>query len=694
MLDFINGKNCTGCKMCGDICPVGAISYKTNKEGFWYPVVDKQLCVNCGLCEERCPEINAKKKMNPEEPKIYSVYSKAGKVRDDSTSGGLFRELAATVLEMGGMVAGCVYSEDYKSSYHTIVDNLDDLSRLMGTKYFQSNTAGIYSKVKKALEEGRAVLFAGTPCHNAALKMFLKQDYDKLYQMDFICNSINSPLAYRKYLEELEQRYKSPLKMIRFKDKKNGWTRLNIRMIFENGKVYEEDKYNSLWGKGLIKHNLFQRECCYECNYRELAHSFADITVGDFWGLEDEDAYNMFKGISIAMINSAKGEELFNKTRSKLFVKRRTTFDVLKGNQRALDNPILHENRKLFFEMLETNPFSVCVKKCTGETGRTDLKWKKEIKRIINYLRDGKISVWNYIYLNYFSKNVIRLSEAKIVPWKNVIFDLATDSQIVLEGYKDIEIGAKKLKGSKAETYIKMRKGAKWRILHGGQINYGVTLDIQRNAVLEMGDTSFNTGSVVIIQKRMKFGEMVRCGRNCMFLDSDFHQIQMQNGTMINPPQEIVVEDHVWFAGNAKVLRGTIVGENCIIGPNVVIKRNIPANSSVSTDGDIRIVNFPGRWSEKANRTYSENLFEGKKQILVGYGKDGKEYYRKQKKYIEIVIDNNLKDDLPITFKEFIRRYPVVDDGYVFVIGSTRYFRELYKMVKKVYPKAKIEMMN
>jgi coenzyme F420-reducing hydrogenase beta subunit len=603
MIDRLDKNACTGCRACGDICPKGAIVFKDNHEGFAYPYIEQDKCVGCGLCEKACPlfHLDDGKKENFT-AKVYAAMSKSGRVRDDSTSGGLFRELAVTVLKDGGAVAGCVYSDDYKSAYHTMIDKIDDLPRLMGTKYFQSNTEGIYEKVKKELDNGRKVLFAGTPCQNSALRSFLGREYPNLYQMDFICNSISSPLAYRKYIEELEEKHNSKVAKVRFKDKAFGWARLTFRIKFDNGDEMIKDRYNDMWGKGLIRYNLYQRMSCYNCSFRNSPSLSADITVGDFWGLKYDDPYDNHKGISLAVINTEKGNDLFNKTKDRLFIMPEKIETVREGNPRMLNNPILSNKREKFFKLLQNNSFSKSVEHCVGKN--RDLTPEKSIKghaKNCAKMLIRHVDIPKYIYLNYFSRNVVRKGTAHLIPYKNVILDMDKTSKIIIEGHKDIEIGKNKLKKSKAETLVRMGKNSVWQLHHGGELLYGTTVEIKDNAKLEMGWWGFNTGCVIVDQKYIKFGEGGMCGRNCVFMDSDFHQLRTRNGAMFNPPQDINIEDHVWFTANTRVLKGVTVGENSMIGPNSIIKKNIPPNSSVSIGDELQMTEFNGSWSIMSN---------------------------------------------------------------------------------------------
>ena len=170
MIDTIDKLKCTGCKMCADVCAVNAITFDTDIQGFWYPKVNSS-CVKCGACVKKCI-VERPLKITPNRIG-YAAYSKDDKIRRNSTSGGVYYELAHKILYEGGYLAGSVYSEDFYSAYHIISNNPKDLSRLMGSKYFQSDTEGIYSKVKQILDDNKEVLFTGTPCQVWALKEYL-----------------------------------------------------------------------------------------------------------------------------------------------------------------------------------------------------------------------------------------------------------------------------------------------------------------------------------------------------------------------------------------------------------------------------------------------------------------------------------------------------------------------------------------
>ena len=200
MISIKNNIDCCGCNACGDVCAHGAITFKTDIEGFWYPVVDETKCVDCRLCERVCPElhIGELKKNDNNPPVTVAAINKNMAVRWDSTSGGAFSALAEVMYEQGGYVSGAVYDENFLV-HNFVSDKPEDLSRLRSSKYLQSNAEGLYVRIRELLRNGKKVLACGTPCQMAALRLFLHKDYDNLVIVDFICRGVNSPKVYRKY---------------------------------------------------------------------------------------------------------------------------------------------------------------------------------------------------------------------------------------------------------------------------------------------------------------------------------------------------------------------------------------------------------------------------------------------------------------------------------------------------------------
>ena len=247
MIDIINKQDCCGCNACGDICPKDAITFVDDNEGFWYPKVDLNKCIDCHLCEKVCPilKINQLKKTNQNQGlSVYGGYSKDIVIRFDSTSGGLFSMLANAMYKQKGYVSGAIYTEDFKV-VNFISNDKKDLKKLRSSKYVESSAIGLYKRIKELLDKGEKVLACGSPCQMAALRSYLRKDYENLIIVDFLCRATNSPKVFEKYKESLEKRYGSPIIAIKDKNKDHGWHSLARKITFENGAIYYGEGHRS-----------------------------------------------------------------------------------------------------------------------------------------------------------------------------------------------------------------------------------------------------------------------------------------------------------------------------------------------------------------------------------------------------------------------------------------------------------------
>ncbi|MDU4892501.1 MAG: Coenzyme F420 hydrogenase/dehydrogenase, beta subunit C-terminal domain [Clostridium sp.] len=361
------GEACTGCYACYNACPRKSIEMIQNDKGFIYPKVNRDKCVECNICRNVCPQVNfLNVSNNYDKPKIYAGWSLDENIRLNSTSGGIFSELSKSILSKGGYVVGARYNDEHLVE-HYMIDKYDDIILLRQSKYIQSEIGLIFKCVKEKLERGSLVAFCGSPCQIAGLQNYLKKNYSNLICFDFVCRGVNSPKAYTKYLEMLEKEYKSNIKKVWFKNKTYGWNNFSTKIEFTNGKTYIKDRNSDLFMRGYIEQNLYIRECCFNCKYKEFPR-VADITLADFWGVGEKDkTLDSDKGTSLIMINSAKGKECLKNIQNSIFYKEMSLEDAINGNGCIYKSVEKNPKSDKFLRMLNKYEFDVCFKKCSKE---------------------------------------------------------------------------------------------------------------------------------------------------------------------------------------------------------------------------------------------------------------------------------------------------------------------------------------
>lgn len=356
MKEFWLEKNqCTGCAACVNVCPQSAIVMSEDKCGFNYPIINNK-CIDCGLCEKICNERLENNNSRFAEPNVYASWSLDNTVRYNSTSGGLFSEIAKKVLQSGGVVCGAKYNSDNLVE-HAIVEDEAGLKDIRQSKYIQSNINNIYSEVEKRLKQGKLVAFCGAPCQVAALYSYLRKEYGNLLTIDFICRGMNSPKAYKSWLDEIEDEEKSKAVRVWFKYKTNGWKRSPrcTRVDFENGKQRVYDQENNLFMCGYLGSNLYIRPSCANCDFKGIPRH-SDITLADFWKIDEKLDDN--KGTSLLMINSKRGREIFESILSQIFFEKMEISDILEGNVCFENSVEINPNSEKFLYSLDTMKFS------------------------------------------------------------------------------------------------------------------------------------------------------------------------------------------------------------------------------------------------------------------------------------------------------------------------------------------------
>lgn len=596
MINITDKSKCCGCCACGDICAHNAITFQTDIEGFWYPEVDRGKCVDCGLCEKACPELNISslKKNDYEKPvRTIAAIHKKMNVRWDSTSGGAFSALAETMYEQGGYVSGAIYNEDF-SVRNYISGNPDDLVKLRSSKYLQSKAEGLYREIRELLRKGEKVLACGTPCQMAALRSFLRKDYENLVIVDFICRGVNSPKVYRKYLDSLERKFGGKVVYVKAKNKELGWRNLTRKVVFDNGKSYYGVHMEDDFRRGYHT-NVFCRPSCYSCQYKGFPR-MADITIADYWGIErvDKNLDNNI-GTSMILLNSRKGEAYFEQFKDKLEWKETAFESILPGNV-ALSKPIepARIDRTSFFEDLDKGTFDEVTEKYFPLRKR-HLSFKSRLKSALKpYWHLYKYFGFNIgAYIKFLKLNNRKNTNCSWKRWHviytmpGVVFDLHPSAVIDIKA--PIVFGNAPVKGMRMPTCLRMEAGTTFEVHDGPltrygtapyNLRYGAYIEVVNGGRLVLGQGACNVGLTIMCAKEVTIGNGVRIGRNVSIRDWNGPHVIINENYVNHAP--VHIGDHVWLCSGCTIMPGVTIGEGCVVAANSTVTKSVPPRSLVA----------------------------------------------------------------------------------------------------------------
>lgn len=364
---------CTGCSTCSSGCPKQCISMVQDDEGFYRPVVDQAQCIECGICRKLCP-INNSPVDDRKKPLSFAAYSVDEEIRLSSSSGGIFTILAEEIIDRGGVVFGARYDDAFNVE-HIVARDKSELLKMRGSKYVQSKIGEIYRKTRIYLEQGDTVLFTGTPCQIGGLYAYLKKDYDNLYTQDIICHGVPSPLIWRRYLSFIETENHSKATSVEFRNKSTGWKQYSLFINLENGSSYQMRNIEDTYLRSFIM-NMTLRQSCENCLFKHI-HRQADITLSDFWGIEEiMPDWNDNRGTSIVMIHSPKGKELFDAISDRICRKEVSFDSCIKFNPSMINATGYNYLRKRFIRDCKTMPFERVYQKYCGSSALSKLRRK------------------------------------------------------------------------------------------------------------------------------------------------------------------------------------------------------------------------------------------------------------------------------------------------------------------------------
>lgn len=375
MINIKKREDCCGCSACKSACPKECITLVEDDEGFLYPEINQEVCIECNKCIKVCPVLNSthdsasdgsdctkeyytklKTDENKEPIKVYAAFNLDKSVRETSTSGGVFSALANYVIRHNGVVYGAILSEQLQV-IHVGAQKEEELSKFRGSKYVQSNPGNTYKQIKYHLDKGIQVLYSGTPCQIEGLKSFLGKNYQNLLTVDIFCHGVGSPKYWNKYIHFMEDKYKSKIKKIRFREKTYGYNSACMAVYFKNGKVSRKDHDSDLYWTAFSKCFIF-RPSCYSCKFKTIHHT-SDFTIGDYWGASElGDEYKKANGCTLLLVHTKLGENVLKNMKRDLCLQELDLYDALVVNGGHMPSKLISssskpKNRDSFFSDMD-----------------------------------------------------------------------------------------------------------------------------------------------------------------------------------------------------------------------------------------------------------------------------------------------------------------------------------------------------
>lgn len=426
MIDVLENKFCCGCAACVQACPKQCINMVNDGEGFSYPSVDLDLCIDCHLCEKVCPMLKTTEKSSP--LSVEAIRFMDTQKRIESSSGGIFTVVAEEIIRRKGVVFGAAWTDDWRVE-HRYCENIEGIAQFRGSKYLQSSIGNAYVKVLDFLRQDRWVLFSGTPCQCKALKLFLKKDYEKLLTVDFICHGVPSHKVFRAYLKEEIKNYVRKdiekntvllhpihqipepdalvpagwrLNGIWFRDKRRGWKKYSFALALAEVTTEGEQNTvllspifpNSSYMKGFGA-NIYLRPSCHNCPARSFS-SGSDITLADYWGIEElHPEMDDDKGTSLVAVHTEKARKLLNDLNDSIERKSVNATDAYKIQISLNRNMPINRYREEFWASDYENDFSnvvnrICKRRTIGQRIINSIKFVLRtigVKRVYKYIK-------------------------------------------------------------------------------------------------------------------------------------------------------------------------------------------------------------------------------------------------------------------------------------------------------------------
>mgnify|MGYP001053716117 CR=1 FL=1 len=351
-----NKAECCGCGACLQICPKQCISMQPDEKGFLYPKIEESLCIHCDLCRKVCPEDPAVRPKGEGEPELYGAVHKDEKVLMESASGGAFPAIVDAFCDKNYVSFGVEYDKDMKVCHNYVTDKAQ-IGKFKKSKYVQSDTKETFRKAREFLEQGKKVLYTGTPCQISGLKAYLRKDYENLLTVDLICHGVASPELFADYITLMEEKFGQKVVWadMRGKEKRYGnWSLINSSVKVQNQAVHTNNISKAFVGTYLK--TIGYRDACFSCSFYPVPRA-SDITIGDLWGAETimPELFDG-RGISLILLNSDKGKSLLPEVQKRMKTKPVSLEEATKKNPNLSRPTIRKEGEDAFWEMRKNLP--------------------------------------------------------------------------------------------------------------------------------------------------------------------------------------------------------------------------------------------------------------------------------------------------------------------------------------------------
>ena len=380
----VDFNKCNGCGACVNVCPKGCISMVPNSEEFLYPKINYSNCIKCNLCSRNCPVLfDTSKLISTHNLICFSGYYNSENILK-SSSGGMGQAFYRYFINKNGVCYGVKYDEDFLTAKYFRFTDLEDINYSIGSKYIQAEKGNIFKSVISDLKNGEKVLFIGTPCDVAALKVLTKDNGNKLITIELICHGVTSSLVQKKYLEDNNKDNKK-ITGFSVRYKKNKWLPKYLKCDFANKKSLVENFDNSDYG---IAFSKFSRLSCHNCKFKG-DNKVADITIGDFWGVNKSSKIYNEKGTSVVFVHTKKGAEFLSEIPDLSLSEIPLTYGK-KGNPYIYESHEISKERYVFSSNLQKTTLKKAIKKSFSFRFRN----KKYIPKIFkNFYKKLKKSI-------------------------------------------------------------------------------------------------------------------------------------------------------------------------------------------------------------------------------------------------------------------------------------------------------------